>query len=470
MTEQNTKAKKKLNRKIGVALFWLLMWQIAAWCVGNRILLAGPWDTAVAWIASVREKEFLLTCLYSVGRIGLGIFLGVAAGAFLGGLGYRFRPVQEILSPLMTFFKSVPVASFTVLLLIWWGSKGLSVAVVFIVVLPLVYVNVVQGLQAANEELLEMARVFRMPLWNRLFYIYRPALRPYVESGLGIALGMSWKSGVAAEVIGTPDYSIGEQMYMSKIYMDTAGLFAWTATVILLSFVFEKAGLGLWKVFCIWKPGFRGGKHAEKSRTSITITGLSKTFAGKQVLSNVSKNLESGKVYCLMAPSGGGKTTLLRILAGLESADEKTEREALHADTSNVRGKATVLQGARCTISFQENRLAEHLDSVENVMLVLGSERQEEIREHLGYLLPWDSLEKPCSTLSGGMKRRVSLVRALMAAGDMLLLDEPFAGLDEENKKKSIAYILKYQQDRTVIVATHDEEDAAMLGAEIWRL
>lgn len=455
---QKKRQKNKTIKRIVIFLFWVAVWQLFALCVGNRILLAGPWETAKAWLANVQSTDFFLTCLYSLGRIGLGFVLGFVAGSLFGILAYRFKILRDFLSPLMTFFKSVPVASFVVLLLIWWGSKGLSAAVVFIVVLPAVYISVVQGLSAVDGKMLEMARVFRMPLFNRFFYIYRPALKPFVDSCLGICLGMSWKSGVAAEVIGTPDFSIGERMYMSKIYLDTAGLFAWTGTVIVISFLFEKAGLFLWRRFCNWNPGFgrsvsQETKDTKQQALDWELNGLSKTFEEKPVLEHISKTLESGKIYCLMAPSGAGKTTLLRILAGAESSDGKE-----------------VAGGRRLSMSFQEDRLAEHISAVENVMMVLGSERKEEICNHLLKLLPPESLDKPCCALSGGMKRRVSLVRAVMAKGDALLLDEPFAGLDEENKEKAIKYLLKNQRGRTVIVATHDEQDAVHLGGEVWKL
>lgn len=461
---QNNSKKNNLIKKIGIVLFWILIWQILTACVGNKILLAGPLDTVTAWVANVREEDFIRTCFYSVGRIGLGVLLGFMLGGILGCLGYKFRLLREILSPFMTFLKSVPVAAFAVLLLIWWGAKGLSVAVVLIVVLPLVYTNMVQGLLAADLKMLEMAKVFRVPLRKRFFYIYRPALRPFMDSCLKIALGMSWKSGVAAEVIGTPEFSIGEQMYMSKIYLDTAGLFAWTITLIFLSFLFEKIGLYLWNCLCVWKPGH---KRVQRKREvlwqtegrELQLENISKAYGNKKVLENINKTLEPGTIYCLMAPSGAGKTTLLRILAGIEQSDSGKV-----SHTEGQEGKKI------CTISFQEDRLAEDISATENVMLVLENGREKEIREQLLQVLPEDSLKQPCSTLSGGMKRRVSLVRAVVADGELILLDEPFAGLDEANKKKAATYLLENQRGRTVVVATHDETDVDLLGATLWKM
>lgn len=467
---QKSRPENNIVKKIGIMLFWLAVWQVLTWCVGNRILLAGPIDTLRAFTAGLQDGEFYKTILFSLCRIGAGFGFGVLAGSLLGAFGYRFRLLREILSPMMMFFKTVPVASFVVLLLIWWGSKGLSVAVVFIVVLPIVYTSVVQGLMAADIKMLEVAEVFHMPSIGRFFYIYRPALKPFIDSAMTICLGMSWKSGVAAEVIGTPAFSIGEQMYMTKIYLDTSGLFAWTATVVLLSFLFEKICLCLWKKFCLWKPAWnampertnreKSGKRNAGVETADTdqlvLEKMCKSFDGKRVLENVNKNLEKGKIYCLMAPSGAGKTTLLRILAGLEQADGGE----MTADGLNQ----------ICTVCFQEDRLAEQYTAMDNILMVVGSRRKAEAKTHLLRLLPEEALTQNCNALSGGMKRRVSLVRAVMAESEILLLDEPFAGLDEENKKKCAEYILVYQQERTVIVATHDEADATWLGGEIWKL
>ena len=145
----------------------------------------------------------------------------------------------------MVLMRSVPVASFIILALIWIGSSQLAVLIAFIVVLPMIYVNTLSGLKSTDASLLEMAFVFRIPVWKRIRFLYIPALLPYLISGCRIALGMSWKSGVAAEVIGLPTTSIGERLYMSKIYLETADLFAWTFTIIVVSSLSERLFLSL---------------------------------------------------------------------------------------------------------------------------------------------------------------------------------------------------------------------------------
>lgn len=457
------KKGKALIRKTVVCLFWLALWQILALATGSRILMAGPYDTAVAWLKNMRDPGFVRILLYSCARIWVGFAAAAAAGTVLGCMAHRFGALRELLAPLMLLFKSVPVASFAVLLLIWWGSGGLSAAVVFLVALPGAYVAVTEGLAAADQNMLEMAEVFGMPLWNRFFYIYRPALRSFIDGFWRVSAGMGWKAGVAAEVIGTPAFSIGERLYLSKVYLDTAGVFAWTATVILVSWLSERFGLFLWRKFCAWKPGCRPAetRRGEETRAQgIRLCGIRKSYAGKRVLSDVCRQIGPGEICCLTAPSGAGKTTLLRILAGLEKPDGAggpgAEREGCTA--------------GRPAMVFQENRLAEEESAVRNVLMVCGERSGEEVRRELALLLPREDIESPCGFLSGGMKRRVCLVRAVMADSEVLLLDEPFAGLDEESRRNAIKYLLAHRRGRTVILSTHREGDCDLLGGVRWKL
>ena len=136
--------------------------------------------------------------------------------------------------------KSVPVVSFVILALIWAGSKRLSLFISFVVVFPMIYESVLAGLASADSGLLEMAQVFRIPFTRTFRFIYLPALLPYLAANCRSAIGMGIKSEIAAEVIGIPEHSIGEQLYYSKLYLDTAGLFAWTFVIIIVSAVFER--------------------------------------------------------------------------------------------------------------------------------------------------------------------------------------------------------------------------------------
>ncbi len=228
-----------------IILFWIFIWQLAAWLIHNNIILVGPADAGLALLRLIPTGDFWLSIGHSFVKISLGFVLAFASGLALGGAAYRFPLLREFLAPILSLLKSIPVASFVILALIWVGSRNLAVFIAFLVVLPMIYVNTLAGLESTDPKLLEMARIFRVPPLKQLRYIYLPALLPYLLSSCKVALGMSWKSGVAAEVIGIPDSSIGEQLYMSKIYLDTANLFAWTFVIIVISALFERFFLAL---------------------------------------------------------------------------------------------------------------------------------------------------------------------------------------------------------------------------------
>jgi NitT/TauT family transport system permease protein len=231
-------------KNTGIILFWLLLWQAASAALHNHIILVGPLEVIHSLMFQAFTMEFWKTIAFSFGKISLGFFLAFAAGIITGGAACRFPLLEDFLQPPISFLKSVPVASFIILALIWIGSENLSLFVSFIVVFPMIYIHTMAGFRSADKKLLEMSRVFRMPPIKILYYIYRPALLPHLISGCRVALGMSFKSGIAAEVIGVPGHSIGERLYMAKIYLSTADLFAWTLVIVVISAAFE--ALFLW--------------------------------------------------------------------------------------------------------------------------------------------------------------------------------------------------------------------------------
>ena len=189
---------------------------------------------------------------------------------------------------------------------------------------------------------------------------------------------------------------------------------------------------------------------------SIIITDLCKSFDDNEILKNVNITLEDSSIYCLMGASGIGKTTLLRILMGLE-----------HADSGCISGIDT----KNISCMFQEDRLIPDLSAIDNVRIVLRRKNNRaEVRNNLLSILPDDSLDMPVNSLSGGMKRRVALARALSYPGKLIILDEPFTGLDKDTKLNVINYILKMRNNRTLLIATHGADDADLLGAKIIKL
>ena len=218
---------------------WLLAWQGASMALRLPILLpsplaalgrlgelacTGPFWRAVAWSSVRILGGFLLACLAAVG---------------LAILAFRRRWVRELLAPLTAAVKAVPVASFIVLALVWLESRWLSCFIAGLMVFPTVYLNVLEGIGQADPKLLEMARVFRVSPWRQAAGIYLPAVLPSFRAACSLGLGLCWKAGVAAEVIGLPQGSLGERLYTAKVYFETADLFAWTAVIVAVSMAFE---------------------------------------------------------------------------------------------------------------------------------------------------------------------------------------------------------------------------------------
>ncbi len=231
--------KKKLIA-IGSVMFWLIVWQAAAMIFDNKILLTTPVSVAVRLSELILEKDFINGIAYSSARILGGFLIGLTAGIVLAALSGKFAAVRQLFAPLVSAVKSVPVASFTILALIWVSSRNLSLLITSLIAIPIVYANILEGIDNLKPELDEMARIFEIPAGRRFVGIYLSQLLPYFRSASRLAMGLCWKSGIAAEVIGIPDGSIGEKLFMSKVYLETDDLFAWTIVIILMSWLCEK--------------------------------------------------------------------------------------------------------------------------------------------------------------------------------------------------------------------------------------
>ena len=234
--------------KAGAIAFWLAVWEIASLLIGEELFLPSPISVLEALAASAVDLSFWSAVLFTIERIILGFIISLSSAVILAFLSYRWRILGILLEPIVKVVRATPVASIVILILVWVRSRNLSVVISFMMVFPVVYQNVLKGLCDTDRNLIEMADAYRIRTLKRIRYIHLPYLVPYLESAISISLGLAWKSGIAAEVIGLPDGSIGERVYEAKIYLSMPDLFASTVTVIILAFVFERVFLYLSRI------------------------------------------------------------------------------------------------------------------------------------------------------------------------------------------------------------------------------
>lgn len=465
------KSQKNIIKKIALTIiaicFWLFVWHFLSIKIHSSIFLPSPMEVMKALKNLSRQDDFWKIIINTFGKIAKGFGLAVVCGVILAVISHFIKIIDVLVSPLMKLIKAVPVASFIILALLWIKSSQLSVLISFIMVMPVIYINVKQGFLGVNTEMLEMAKVFRVSFGRKLRFIYLPYVLPAFISACKVGLGFCFKSGIAAEIIGLPAKSIGGELYKSKLYLMTDELFAWTVIIVLMSVFFEgiciyllgKLGNSFGRVNIIKELG--NDEIEEKvnmEKSDLVISKVSKSFGKKQVLKNVNLSVEKGKILCLTGVSGEGKTTLLRIIAG-----------TVKADAGNVSlTDAKITDKPKISMVFQEDRLIEESDIYTNLYCTLGKEfNKKSVDMHLEEVGLGGMGRANVKTLSGGMKRRVAIVRAILVKSNILLLDEAFKGLDSELKNNIIGYVKKHQNGKVILMVTHDENECEIIGGRI---
>ena len=231
---------KKALRTLLIAAVWLAIWQVSAMLVGQELLIPAPAAVLARLWALCGQGAFWKSVALSMGRILLGYLLGLALGLLLGGLSAFCPAAGAFLSPLLAIIRSTPVASFIILVLVWLATDSVPVFTAMLMVLGVVWGNVSQGFASTDPGLLEMAKVYRLSRWQKLRHLYLPSMRPFFSAAALSSIGLAWKAGIAAEVICRPQFSMGRELYESKIYLEMPDLFAWTIAIILLSMALEQ--------------------------------------------------------------------------------------------------------------------------------------------------------------------------------------------------------------------------------------
>ena len=459
--DKKTLSVRALTRCAPVA-FWLVVWQVVSMLDSSGILLCGPLDALLALCRLSSTQTFWSSIWFSTLRIVTGVLLGYIIAGVLAAASWHTSTVRILLQPALLAIKSAPVACVVVILLIWTGAANVSVITVLLLVVPAIYFALCAGLDNMDAGQRDLFEIFGARGRRRFFALIWPAILPYLEAASSAVLGMSWKAGIAAELIGVPAGSLGERIYQAKLLLETPDLFAWTFCVICLSWLFEHGAMallrGTWpraaKLALRAPRDLRASGHGN-SDASLRAQGLLIGYGAEPLCGPLGFSLGPSSCLCLQAPSGTGKTTLLHTVARLQCP--------LAGSLENTaRGRSMM---------FQDTRLVEDLDAIDNILLFArpGFTRKD-ARDLACELLPKDALSRPVRELSGGQRRRVELARAFAAPGELVLLDEPFGGLDAQAHSCALAFVKRHDAGRIVVFATHDADDARALGAQILEL
>jgi len=230
----------RIVKYLPAVIFWLIVWELAAFFVDSAIILVSPRTTIVRLFEISQSGLFWRSIFTSFLRIMQGFLLALCIGTGLAGLSARFKITDTLFTPAISFINAIPIASFTIIALMAMRSVYLPVFVAFVTVLPIIYINTQKGINSADRDLLEMAAVFRVPAWKKMLYIYVKSAAPFVASGASVGIGFAWKSGIAAELIGLVQGTIGASLHQARIFLQTPDVFAWTIAIVILSFIMER--------------------------------------------------------------------------------------------------------------------------------------------------------------------------------------------------------------------------------------
>ncbi len=227
-------------RVILPAVFWIGVWWALSAIVNREVLIPSPPAVFLHLLSLLRTADFYLSVMFSVLRVTAGFALGLAAGCLFGALCAGNGWIDALMFPFMSVVRATPVASFIILALVWVNRDMVPVLISAMMVMPVIFGNVREGIRKTDRGLLEMARVFQIGTRKTWTKIRIPSVLPYLFAGIKTSIGLSWKAGVAAEVLSLAALSIGKYLYQSKVYLETADMFAWTLVVILLSILIER--------------------------------------------------------------------------------------------------------------------------------------------------------------------------------------------------------------------------------------
>lgn len=243
------------NRKyiwISAALL-IVGWAVAAKAMNNEVILPSPVSALRSLVDIMKGKNFTRLLIATLSRSCISFLISVMSAIVLGTLAGLSRRMRQMLLPAVSVLKSVPTMAVIILALIWLDSDRAPILIGVILVFPVLYESVVEGMLNVDQKLIQMARLYSVSIKNVISDIYIPTVFSYLASVMGAALGLTLKAVIAGEVLGQPRYSIGGSLQMEKMYLNTAGVFAWIIIVVGLSSILESMVKLFFKRINRWK-------------------------------------------------------------------------------------------------------------------------------------------------------------------------------------------------------------------------
>lgn len=443
-----------------IAVYWL-----AAAIIDEVFILPSPTVTVGEMFRLMTLKTFWGAYFSTLARSVVGFLISFTLAAFLAIVAANITAFEKLLRPLMAFLRALPTMAAVLLLTIWMSAKITPVIIALLVIMPVLYSAMYAAFRASDEKLAVMSRAFRVPKKKRILKLYLPSALPMIaSSGMG-ALSLNLKLVIAAEILALTSSSLGSLMLLAKNYLEMPTLLALNLMAAFTGIALEY-GLGALLKFVMKRRrpcskrqivkaseevhGLEGvGVLFPERRVAddVELRGIQFGYGDKVIYNDFNFKIDGGQTTAIMGASGCGKTTLLNIIAGLSACS------------------GTIMGAEDVGYIFQEARLIPHMTVRENIAYVSNADPTELLKT---VRLDADA-ELYADELSVGMAQRVSFVRAFAVDSKLVLMDEPFRGLDVSLKDKLMKSFaaLRERNSRTVILVTHDPEEAVMLADRI---